>query len=126
MPLYAAAASLNRSPCQKPARRAFRSSVQRKRVAEHRPTALGLLLSRLVLDDVPMLDEDPVLNPKDVRRDPVDGRPESRKTSMDNDKIALSHDHSRLVFQCWRDALDEGEESFPTRGYVCAVLDIVG
>src|SRR5439155_23713697 len=59
------------APCQEAARRASRSPVQRKRVAEHRPAALGLLVSRLVLDDVPMLDEDPILDPKYVYHDPV-------------------------------------------------------
>ena len=36
-------------------------------------------MSRLVLDEVPMLDEDPVLDPEDVRRDPVDGAPKPEK-----------------------------------------------
>src|SRR3984893_10135748 len=40
----------------------------RKRVAEHRSAALGLLLRRLVLDDVPVFDKDTVLDPEDVRR----------------------------------------------------------
>src|SRR5207248_9710273 len=54
------------APCEEPARRASRSPARRKRVAEHRPAALGLLPGRLVLDDVPVLDEDPVLEPEDV------------------------------------------------------------
>src|SRR5207244_4273085 len=36
--------------CHEPKRQASRSPVQRKRVAEHRPAAIGLLLSRLILD----------------------------------------------------------------------------
>jgi hypothetical protein len=35
-----------------------------------------LLLSRLVLEDVPVLDQDPVLDPEDVHRDQVRGRPD--------------------------------------------------
>src|SRR5262249_59087115 len=53
------------APCQELARRASRSPLERKRIAEHRPAALGLLLSRLVLDDVPVFDEDTVLDPED-------------------------------------------------------------
>src|SRR5262249_58415536 len=60
---------------------AARSAVHGERVTEHRPAALGLRLRRLVLDDVPVLDEDPILNAQDVRSDPVRGRPEARKTA---------------------------------------------
>src|SRR5438445_11292768 len=82
----------------KPARRAACSPVHRKRVAEHGPAALGLLVSRLVLDDVPMLDEDPILYPEDVRRNPVYGCPEARKPPINNDEVAIRHDHPGLVF----------------------------
>src|SRR5882757_401108 len=126
MPLYAAAASLNRSPCQKPARRAFRSSVQRKRVAEHRPAALGLLLSRLVLDDVPVLDRDTILDPEDVRRDPVHGCPEPRKPPMNDDEVTIGHDRPGLVLQRRRQALDEVEEALAAGSDVRAVLDVGG
>src|SRR6266481_2516128 len=114
------------APCQEPARRASRSPVQRKRVAEHRPAALGLLLSRLVLDDVPVFDKDTLLDPEDVRRDPVHGCPEPRKTSVDDDEVAISHDHPRLVFQCRRHALDEVEEALAATRNVRAVLDVCG
>ena len=105
--------------------RAF-SLKDRKRVAEHRPAALGLLLSRLVLDDVPVLDEDPILDPEDVRRDPVHGRPEPRKPPMDDDEVAVSHDHPGLVFQRRRHALDEVEEALAAGRDVRTVLDVVG
>src|SRR6476661_7350459 len=82
-------------------------SLFRKRVAEHRPAALGLLLSRLVLDDVPVFDKDTILDPEDVRRDPVRGRPEPGETAMHNDEVTVSHDHPRLVFQRRRHALDQ-------------------
>src|SRR6267154_1005831 len=74
-------------------------SSLRKRIAEHRPAALGLLASRLVLDDVPMLDEDPVLDPEDVCRDPVHGRPEPGEATMHYDEVAVSDDQARLVSQ---------------------------
>src|SRR5207245_2149400 len=98
----------------------------RKRVAEHRPATLGLLLSRLVLDDVPVFDKDTILDPEDVRRDPVHGRPEPRKTPMNDDEVAISHDHPGLVFQRGRHALDEVEEALAATGDVRAVLDVGG
>ena len=56
-----------------------------------------------------MLDEDPILNPEDVRSDPVRGCPEPRKTAMDDDKVAVSHDEAGLVLQRRRKAPDEVE-----------------
>src|SRR5260370_25770532 len=102
----------------------LRRSVHRKRVAEHRPTALGLILSRLVLDDIPMLDEDTIHDPEDVRRDPVHGWPEPRKPPMNDDEVALGHDHPGLVFQRRRHALDEVEEALAAGRDVRAVLDV--
>src|SRR6516162_435307 len=63
------------------------SVVPGERVAEHRPAALGLLPGRLVLDDIPVLDEDSVLDSEDVRSDPVRRRPEPGKTAMDDDEV---------------------------------------
>src|SRR5713101_3539964 len=103
----------------------LRRSVHRKRVAEHRPAALGLLLSRLVLDDVPVFDKDTILDPEDVRRDPVHGRPEPRKTPMNDDEVAISYDHPGLVLQRRRHALDEVEEALAARGNMRDVLDVV-
>jgi hypothetical protein len=65
-----------------------------------------LLPRRFILDDVPVLDEKPALDPKDVRRDPVDGSSESREPPVDDHDIPIGHDHPRLVFQRRRDALD--------------------
>src|SRR5690349_1388031 len=101
-------------------------SVHRKRVAEHRPTALGLLLGRLVLDDIPMLNEDTIHDPEDVRRDPVHGCPEPGKPPMNDHKVATSHDHPRLVFQRRRHAFDEVEEALAAGSNVRAVLDVCG
>src|SRR5712671_6521981 len=100
--------------------------VHRKRVAEHRPAALRLLLSRLVLDDVPVFDKDTLLDPEDVRRDPVHGCPEPRKPPMNDNEVAISHDHAGLVFQRRRHALDEVEEALAAGSDVRAVLDVRG
>jgi hypothetical protein len=43
-----------------------------------------------------MLDEDAIVDPQDVRYDPVHGCPEPGKTSVDNDDVAVSDDHPRL------------------------------
>jgi hypothetical protein len=45
---------------------------------------------------------------------------------VDNDEVAVSHNHPRLVFQRRRHALDEVEETLPAGGDVRAVLDVVG
>src|SRR5260370_420321 len=97
-----------------------------KRVAEHRPTALRLLLSRLILDDIPVFDKNTILDPEDVCQDPIHGCPEPRHTSVDNDEVAVSHDHPRLVFQRRRHALDEIEEAVAAGSDVRAVLDVCG
>jgi hypothetical protein len=73
-----------------------------------------------------MLDKDPILDPKDVCRDRVDGRPEPRKAPMTDDEFAISHDHPRLVFQRRRHALDEVEEALAAGSDVRAVLDVGG
>src|SRR6202047_2568625 len=73
-----------------------------------------------------MLDEDPILDAEDVRRDPVHGCPEPRKPPMNNDEVAISHDHPGLVFQRRRHALDEVEEALAAGSDVRAVLDVYG
>ena len=73
-----------------------------------------------------MLDEDPILDPEDVRRDPVHGCPEPRKTPMNDDEVAVSNDHPWLVLQRRRHALDEVEEALAAGSDMSAVLDVVG
>src|SRR5262249_40021451 len=90
---------------------ATRSAVYGERVAEHGPAAPGLLLGGLVLDDVPVLDENPVLDPQDVCSDPVRRGTEPRETAVDDDEVALSHDEAGLVLQRRREAPDEVEEA---------------
>ena len=64
--------------------------------------------------------------PEDVGRNPVHGCAEARKTSVDDDEVAVSHDHPRLVFQRRRHALDEVEEALAAGSDVRAVLDVCG
>src|SRR5438132_27888 len=112
--------------CPEPARWAACSPVHGKRVAEHRSAALGLLFCRLVLDDVPVFDKDTILDPDDVRRDPIHGRPEPREPSVDDDEVAVRHDHRGLVFQRRRHALDEVEKALAARSDMRAVLNVCG
>src|ERR1700686_1836803 len=43
---------------------------------------------------------------------------------MHDHKVFFGHNRSRLVLQGWRGALDEIEQAFTTRFYVCAVLNV--
>jgi hypothetical protein len=97
-----------------------------KRVSEHRVSALGLFLGRLVLDDIPMLDQDSILHPDNIRRNPVDRQPETRETAVDNDDVSLRYHYSWLIPQAGRNALDQVEETIPARLNVRAVLNVVG
>jgi hypothetical protein len=84
-------------------------SIGRERVAEHRTPAFRLLLCGLVLDDVPMLDENAALYTKNVCCDPIDRQAETGKSSVDNDELAVGYNHSGLVFQRGRYVFDEIE-----------------
>src|SRR5216684_4702712 len=100
--------------------------IGRERAAEHWLTTLGLLLCGLVLDHIPMLDQNAILDANDVRRNPVHGLAEVRKSSVHDDKIPFSHNRSRLIFESRRKALDEIEQALTTGSNVRAVLNVVG
>src|SRR6516162_9081481 len=102
------------------------SPVHGERLTEHWPRALRLVPSHLVLDYVPVLDEDSVLNPQDVGGDPVRRGRESREAAMDDVEIALSHDEAGLVPQRRWVAPDEVEEAVAGGRHVRAVLDVAG
>src|SRR5277367_6090681 len=95
-------------------------------VAKHGKPTLGLFSSCLVLYHIPMLDQDSILDPEDVCRDPVRGRPELRKTPMDHHEIAFGHNYARLIPECWRETFDEVKQSLASRLNVSTVLDVVG
>src|SRR6266478_4220682 len=91
------------------------SSVGRERASKHGISALRLLLCGLVLNHVPMFDENSVFDPQNICRDPIHRQADSRESSMDDDKISVSRDHPRFILQRWRDAFDEVKQPFPTR-----------
>jgi len=62
-----------------------------------------------------MFDQNAILDAKDVRRNPVHGLAEARKSPMYNHKIFFGHNRSRFILQRRRDALDEIELAIATR-----------
>src|SRR5256885_14910942 len=91
------------------------SRIHRKCVAEHRVSAFGLLLSRLVLNDIPVLDQGAIFDANDVCRDPVHRRAKAGESTVNYHEITFSHDYSRLILQRGREALDEVEQAIATR-----------
>src|SRR6266481_847251 len=102
-----------------------RSCVDVKRASEHGITAHGLLLCRLVLNDIPVFDKYPILETNDIGGDPVHRQAKTGETSMDNHEVSPGEDHSRLILQRRRKALDEIKESSAARFDVRTVLDVV-
>src|SRR6266568_3679694 len=102
------------------------SWVRWKRVSKHGISALGLLLCGLVLNHVPMFNENSVFDPNNIRRNPIHRQPDPRESPVNDDKISLSHNHPRFILQRWRDALDEVKQPVPPRPDMRTVLNVVG
>ena len=100
---------------QDPVRRASRSPVHGgKRVAE--TSGRPLLDCSCVASSWMTFQcsiEDPVLDPEDVCRNPVHGRPETGEATMHYHEVAVSYDHALFVFQRRRHALDQVEQPLP-------------
>src|SRR5689334_7386816 len=100
------------------------SSVGRECSSEHGPLAYRLFLGRFILDDVPMLDKDVVLNANNICGNPIHGSTETAESPMYDHDVPLRHDRSRLILErCW-EALDEIEQAFTARRDMSAVLDV--
>src|SRR5580692_2692632 len=102
------------------------SFVLWKSLSEHGSAAFRLLCRGLILNDVPMLDEDSVLNAHNICGNPIHRSTETAKSSVHNHEVPLSHDRSRLVLQCRRNALDEVEQPFTAGRDMSAVLNVIG
>src|SRR5258705_271321 len=103
----------------------FFSSVGRECSSEHGPLANRLFFRRFVLNDVPMLDKDSVLNAHNICGNPIHRSTETAESPVHDHDVSLSHDRSRFVLQRWRDALDEIEQTLTARCDMSAVLNIV-
>jgi hypothetical protein len=71
-----------------------------------------------------VLDENAILDAKDVRRNPVDGKAKIRKPPVHDHEISFGHDRSWFVLECWRKVFDEIEQALAARRDMCAVLDV--
>src|ERR1700704_379699 len=101
------------------------SSVGRECSSEHGPLAYRLFFRRFILNDVPMLDKDSVLNAHNIRGNPIHRSTETAKSPVHDNDVSLSHDRSRFVLQRWWEALDEIEQTLTTRCDMSAVLNVV-
>src|SRR5438876_1784858 len=101
------------------------SSVGRECSSEHGPLAYRLFFRRFILNDVPMLDKDSVLNAHNICGNPIHRSTETAKSPVHDHEVSLSHDRSRFVLQRWWDALDQIEETVAAGCDMSAVLNIV-
>src|ERR1700693_2816156 len=81
--------------------------------------------SGLVLNHVPVLDEQPVLETNNIGGDPVHRRAKARETSMDNHEISPGEDDPWLILQLGWIAFDEIEQALSARLNMIAVLNVV-
>jgi hypothetical protein len=82
------------------------SGLRWKRSSKHRISALGLLLCRLVLDDIPVLYQYPILDAEDVRCNPVHRLAEAGKSPVHNYEVFLGQDRAWFIPERRRHALD--------------------
>src|SRR6266849_4874480 len=97
----------------------------RKTCPEHGSFTLRLFFGRFILNDVPMLDKDSVLNAQNICGNRIHRSAETAKSSVHDDEVSLSHDRSRLIPQGWRRAPDEIEKAIAARCDMSAVLNVV-
>ena len=68
-----------------------------KTCPEHWSFTLRLLFGRFILNHVPMLDKDSVLNAQNIRGNPIHRSTEAAKSPGHDHEVSLSHDRSGLV-----------------------------
>src|SRR5258708_1929347 len=84
-------------------------SICRKCVTEHRGFTFRLLLRGFVLNDIPVLHENAVLNAKNISRDPVHHCPKPGKTPMRNNEVSFGNDQTSFIMQSGRKGLNRVE-----------------
>src|SRR5580692_2093002 len=107
-----------------PVKTCFCSGVCRECSSKHGSTALRLLFRGLILNDIPMLREFPGFDTHNIGGNPISSSTEITKSPVHDYEVSFGHDRSRFVLQCWRDALDEIEQTFTTGCDMGAVLDV--
>ena len=100
------------------------SSIGRECRSEHGRAAFRLLFRGLILNDVPMLRKFPGFDTHNISGNPIHRSTEIAKSSVHDHEVSLSQDGARFVLQCWRDALDEIEQTLTTGCNVSAVLNV--
>jgi hypothetical protein len=82
-----------------------------KLVAKHAKAALGGCTRSLVLDHIPVLDQNAVLDAENVRGNPIHRSTETAKSPVHDHEVSLGQDRSGFVLQRWWDALDKIEKT---------------
>src|ERR1700730_1182720 len=106
----------------------FSCPIRRWNISENLSRTLELTLrlffGRFILNDVPMLDKDSVLNADNICSNPIHRSTETAKSRVHDHEVSLSQDRSGFV-QRWWDALVEIEQTLTARCDMSAVLNVV-
>src|SRR5438874_2179040 len=87
----------------------FADRIFWKTCPEHRSFARRLFFGRFILNNVPVLDKDPLLDTHNICGNPIHSSTEIAKSSVHDHEVTLSHDRSWFVFQGGGQALDKIE-----------------
>src|ERR1700677_4991018 len=104
----------------------FSFGVVRECSSKHGRTTLRLLFRGLILNDIPMLREFAGFDTHNVSGNPIHRGTEIAESTVHDHDVSFGHDRSRFVLQCWRDALDEIEQTLATRCDMSTMLNVVG
>src|SRR5258706_459703 len=96
-----------------------------KLVTKHRISAHGLLFGGFVLKNIPVFDQNSVLDTEDVRRNPIRRPAQSRESPVDDDEIAIGRNHPRFILERRWTTFNEVKESVAARLDMGAVLNVV-
>src|ERR1700720_3658139 len=77
----------------------FAGGIFRKTCPEHRSFTFRLFFGGFVLNHVPMLDKDSVLNAQNICGNPINRSTETAKSPVHDHEVCLSHDRSGFVLQ---------------------------
>src|SRR5206468_13052816 len=100
-------------------------SFVRELLSEHRKPAFRCGSRGFVLNDVPMLSEDTVLQAHHVHHDPIRRTcAETRKTTMQHQEVSVRSNQVILVAHCRGSVSHKLEQPLPSWRNVVPVLDI--